>query len=137
MKSKTTWVNNKCFISIADSKHSMITDAPESFGGNDSAQTPVEQVLAAAGSCAAMDVVTLMGKQKQPLTSLKVSIDAVRATEAPTVFTALHFIFELSGNNLKQKTIQRSLELTFSTYCCVSIMLERSGAKVTWEYKEV
>ena len=135
MKIETRWVHGKCFVSTVEQGHAVITDAPTQFGGTDSAQTPMELMLSAAASCASIDVTSIMAKQRQPLDSCRVVVSAEQAPTPPKVFTKLHFEFAMSGSDLTDKAIEKAIEMTFETHCSVSIMIARSGAELSWEYK--
>ncbi len=135
MKVETRWVHGKCFTNTIEGGHALVSDAPTRFGGTDSAQSPMEMVLSAAASCAGIDITSIMEKQRKPLQSCIVKIDAVQEQTPPKIFSKLHFIFELQGENLTEKAVEKALDLTFETHCAVSIMLARSGAELSWEYK--
>ncbi|WP_066014788.1 OsmC family protein [Endozoicomonas atrinae] len=137
MKATIQWLGDKRFVGYSEyveGEHSLIMDAPTQFGGKNSAPSPMEVVLAAAGTCASMDVTSILTQARQDIHDCKVSLTSERSKNPPTVFTAIHMHFDIYGKNLSEKQVERALSLTFEKYCSVSIMLAESGAKISWDY---
>lgn len=137
MKAEVQWLGDKCFISqteYTEGAHSLVMDAPTQFGGKNSAPSPMEVMLAAAGTCASMDVTSILTQARQPIRDCKVSLTSERAKTPPTVFTAVHMHFDIYGDSISEKQIERALSLTFEKYCSVSIMMAESGCKLSWDY---
>src|SRR5438477_8350036 len=61
------------------------------------ATSPVEMLLVAAATCAASDVVLILEKQRVVLGALEVALRGTRREEQPRRYTALHFVFTISG----------------------------------------
>ena len=58
--------------------NSMQMDIPLDQGGEGKGMRPMQTVLAALCGCSAVDVVSILKKQKQTLSSFKISIDGER-----------------------------------------------------------
>lgn len=101
------------------------------LGGTGESLRPMEALLAALAGCSAVDVVKILGQQKEPLTGLVVHVDGKRADAIPAVFTDIHVIYEIHGPVAENKA-RRAVALSVEKYCSVSKMLEQS-AKITHE----
>jgi uncharacterized OsmC-like protein len=78
--------------------------------------TPVELFLAALGSCGAVDVQLLMDKQRDPVRSMRLEVEAEKADQR------LHWMrvtYHLDGEHDPRK-VQRALEKTGAGLCTVS-----------------
>jgi uncharacterized OsmC-like protein len=71
------WVNGYTFVGSDGSGHSIVFDAPEK--GVSRGMSPMQALLASLGACSGMDVVAVLKKRKQQLTSLKVSVSGLRS----------------------------------------------------------
>jgi putative redox protein len=110
------------FIGAADSGYSVaIDDSADSGGG--SATTPVELVLIALASCAGMDVISILRKQRQPVHGLEVRAHGQRRDELPKIYTTIELRFIVRGAGVAPSAIERAIELTQSRYCSVWGML--------------
>jgi putative redox protein len=102
-------------------------------GGTNSAPSPMESVLLAAGTCSAMDVIDMLRKGRKNIAGLTVELRAERATEHPKVFTKIHMGFQVTSPDVTARELQRAIELSHTKYCSVSLMLSRGGCEVTWD----
>jgi len=51
------------------------------------------------------------------------------------VFTKIHVHFVVTGRGLKEKQVQRAVELSAEKYCSASIMLVKGGVEITHSYE--
>lgn len=119
------------FEARAGSGGSLVVDGAPSIGGEGRGMRPMELLLSAHASCAAMDVVHILRKQKQPLEELRVKIDGTRADAVPARFSAIHLHFVARGEIAATK-LQRAVKLSVEKYCSVGASLAPDIA-VTWE----
>lgn len=88
--------------------------------------SPMELVLMGVGGCSAIDVISILKKQKQEITSYKVAVDGDREeVRQAKPFKAIHVHLLLEGKIDPAKAI-RAAQLSFEKYCSVSITLEAS-----------
>ena len=112
-----------CAFSVDDGRgHSVVIDGPPSLGGSDSGPRPMEMFLAALASCSAVDVVMILGKQKQPLRELRILVEGERADAVPAVFTHIRLRFVAYGDVAENK-LRRAVSLSVEKYCSVAKML--------------
>ncbi len=83
------------------------------------AVSPVELLLVAAATCSAADVVSILEKQRVRLRSLEVGLQGTRRDEHPRRYTALHFVFSLSGDGADDVKARRAIDLSLEKYCSV------------------
>jgi putative redox protein len=92
----------------------------------------MQSLLMALGGCSAIDVVSILQKQKQPIDDFQISIDGHRQKGAePSLFEQIHIIYKLSGA-IDQAKARRAVELSMDKYCSVAKTLEKT-ATITWE----
>ncbi|KAA3614673.1 MAG: OsmC family peroxiredoxin [Calditrichaeota bacterium] len=113
---------------------SVSIDAGKKSGGNDKGTRPMELILMGLGSCSAIDLISILKKQRQHLDDLKISVKAKRDEKnIPAVFTEIHLEYELSGE-LEEKKVERALDLSINKYCSVSKMLATT-VKINYTFK--
>jgi len=88
-------------------------------GNNTVAVSPVELLLVAAASCTASDVVLILQKQRVVLRGLEVLVRGTRRTEQPRRYTALHFVFTITGDGADEGKTRRAVDLSLEKYCSV------------------
>ncbi|MFI4909886.1 MAG: OsmC family protein [Steroidobacterales bacterium] len=101
-------------------------------GEAQSAPGPFDVLLAALATCAAVDVVTILEKQRTPAQALGVRVEANRVQSTPRRLAAaiLHFSITAPGTTIEKAT--RAVELSVTKYCSVRSSLIAEAA-VTWE----
>lgn len=111
-------------------------DGAPAIGGSNKGMRPMQLLLAAAGSCSAMDVISILKKQKQDLKEFAVTVTGEREKDTvPSLFTDIHVHFKLSGN-LTEDKVKRAVDLSMEKYCSVVKTLEKT-AKVTSSFEIV
>ena len=109
---------------------------PES-GGRNMGMRPMELMALSVGSCSSYDVVTILRKARQQITSCEARVTAQRADAIPAVFKSIHLRFRIVGKNLSEKQVERAIELSAEKYCSASIMLKNAGVEVTHDFEIV
>lgn len=96
-----------------------------------SAPSPFDLLLAAIATCASVDVVTILAKQRTPVQELKVRVEARRVESIPRRLEAavLHFAITAPGTTVEKAL--RAIELSVTKYCSVRSSLI-ADASVTW-----
>lgn len=88
--------------------------------------SPMELLLMGVGGCSAIDVVSILKKQRQEITSYKMEVEGRRKeVRQAKPFEAIHVTLYLEGKIDEAKAI-RAAQLSFEKYCSVSITLEAS-----------
>lgn len=92
-------------------------------GDSKVAPSPVETLLCAAGTCAAVDVVEILIKQRTPAKRLAVDVLAVRRAEFPRRVETLELTFTIDGKGIDRDKAQRAIDLSIQRYCSVAASL--------------
>src|SRR5882724_11741086 len=67
----------------------------------------------------ASDVVLILEKQRVALGALEVALRGTRREEQPRRYTALHFVFTISGVGVDETKVRRAIDLSLEKYCSV------------------
>ena len=137
MRARVKWLDHMSFVGESGSGHSLVLDGSPEHGGRNLGVRPMEMVLVGLGGCTAFDVVLMLQKSRQDVTSLEVALEAERAEDVPQVFTRVAVHFRVGGRGLSAKHVERAVNLSADKYCSVTKMLE-STAEIacTWEIVE-
>ena len=127
MKARIKWVEDVMFVGESGSGHTLVIDGPPEHGGRNLGIRPMELLLQGLGGCTAFDVMLILKKSRQQVTDCVVEIEAERAETEPKVFTRIHVHFIVTGHGLKEKVVQRAVQLSAEKYCSASIMLGKSA----------
>ncbi|WP_422446753.1 OsmC family protein [Endozoicomonas sp. ALB091] len=132
MKAQVKWVDNQRFLGLTDSGNSIVMDADKH---HKSAPSPMEMVLMGLGGCSSVDVINILEKARQNVTSCHVDIESERADAIPAVFTRIHLSFVVKGNKIKASQVERAVNLSAEKYCSVAHMLGKGGVEITHSYE--
>lgn len=97
--------------------------------------SPVETVLSALGACAAMDVVSIVTKKRQAVSSYRIEVTGSQRDEYPQVYTEITIVHEVEGRDLSEAAIRRAIELSATKYCPVSAMLAAGATVIHHRYR--
>jgi putative redox protein len=101
-------------------------DSDPSYGGTNSCVRPMEMIALGLAGCTAMDVLSILQKKRQQVTQFEVKVDAPRSPEYPMVFTSAVITYIVTGKNISEEAVLRSIDLTATKYCPAQIMLEKA-----------
>ena len=73
-----------------------------------------------------MDVISILRKKRQQVTQFEVQVDAPRSTEYPKVFTSALITYIVTGKNIEESAVLRSIELSATRYCPAQVMLAQA-----------
>lgn len=136
MKIDVNWLGEGFhFESENETNGKIRIDGSNSIGGLEGGLSPMQLLLAGAGGCSAIDVISILEKQKQNLTSLKVEVDGdkQKLDAGHSEYKTIHMHFILEGD-LDPKKVERALELSVTKYCSVSKALEK-GSEISYDYE--
>ena len=116
------------FVAETESNHLVAMDGAPAGGGRNLAPRPMELVLAGTGGCTAYDVVLILKRSRQEVSSCELKLSAERAETDPKVFTKIHMHFVVRGANLNPSLVENAVRLSREKYCSASKMLEKTAA---------
>jgi len=126
MKVSVNWQGNMIFTGTSPSGFPVQIDADSNLGGRNAGIRPMEMIALGLASCTAMDVISILQKKRQDVTQFEVKVDAPRSPEYPKVFTSAVITYVITGKNINETAVLRSIELTAIKYCPAQIMLEQA-----------
>lgn len=136
MDAKITWKSGMSFAGLADSNIEVPLDAAMEHGGRGEGVVPMEMILMGLGGCTAMDVISILEKKRQTVTSFEIQLHADRADEHPKVFTDITIEYIVKGKGIDPDAVARAIELSETKYCPGMAML-RKTANITTAYRIV
>ena len=83
-------------------------------------QSPTELLLSAVGSCAAVEIVSMIKKRRKTFVDLKAEISGDRRDEHPRGFTKIHLRYTIVSPDLTEEEAERIVGLATSKYCSVA-----------------
>ncbi len=134
MQARIKWVQDVMFVTESGSGHAVVVDGAPEYGGRNLGPRPMELLLMGMGGCTAFDVVTILKKARQEVSSVEAELSAERADEVPAVFTKIHVRFIVKGKDLKEAHVKKAVDLSADKYCSASIMLGQAGVEITHDY---
>ncbi len=84
---------------------------------------PMEALLAALGSCTAVDVQDIMAKRKTPLSRYKLEIEGTRNEGTPGRYTSILVRHIASGEGVTPEQLEKAAHLSHEKYCSVASSL--------------
>ncbi len=112
--------------------HTIVMDGPERAGGKDEGPIPKPLMLTALAGCTGMDVAGILRREGNTLSGMDIKVEAELSTDRPMVYTGVHVIYELHGENILQDDALRAVQRSQMELCGVSAMLKKA-MPVTWE----
>ena len=113
------------FEGSSDSGFTVPLGTSPEVAGDDDGFRPLELLAVGLAGCTAMDVVSILSKKRQELTSFEVRVHADRQDEHPKVFTHLTIEYVLSGNDLSREAVERAVQLSADKYCPAQAMFAK------------
>lgn len=113
---------------------SLQMDASPNIGGENKGFRPMETLLAGLGGCSAIDILSILKKQRQTVTDVRIQISATRVqNQQPAIFEHIkvHFIVE---GVVEESKLEKAVALTQEKYCSVyHIMKETATIEYSYE----
>lgn len=86
--------------------------------------SPMELLLMAVGGCNAIDIISILKKQRQEITAYQIEVEGNRKeVRQAKPFESIHVSIYLEGK-IDPAKAERAAQLSFDKYCSVSITLE-------------
>lgn len=124
------YAGDELFVAITPSGHAQVLDADSRRA---SATSPMELLLIALGGCTAVDVVSILRKKRERVTSYEIEVRGQRRDEHPRSFSRLEVHHILRGHDLSEKAVAQAIHLSEEKYCSVAATL-RPAAEIVSRY---
>ena len=95
----------------------------------------MELILLGLGGCASYDVVGILQKARQAVSDVRCELTANRAETIPAVYTDIHMHFVVTGQDIKEKQVEKAITLSAEKYCSASRMLVEGGVTITHDFE--
>lgn len=136
---EVNWKGEMVFEALPPSGKPLVMDAL-SDSGESQGPTPLETFLCSLAACSAMDVISILKKQRQDVTSYRIEIDGDRepyGSPWPRPYLHLRIRHVLVGKSLDADKVKRAIELSDEKYCSVSATVRSSPPiQTTWTVEE-
>lgn len=130
---ETQWMGKMQFNALING-HTVIMDAPERSGGDDTAPIPKPFVLAALSGCTGMDIIALLRKSGNEIDDLSMTVTGELSKQAPVQYIAIHVLYTFKGDEHKKEAAYKAVMDSQEKYCGVSSLLKKA-IPVTWEIR--
>jgi putative redox protein len=115
------------FTARSGSGHELTMDTSLNDGGENAGFSPMELPLIALLGCTGMDVVSMLRKMRQDVTSYEMSGHGIRTDAHPKVFISIEIEHVFTGAALSPTAVRRAVELSATRYCSVGGMLQKTA----------
>jgi putative redox protein len=113
--------------------HTIKMDSSPESGGQNYGVRPMQMLLMGLGGCSAIDVISILKKQRQEVLDYRMKITGDReAGVEPSLWQDITIEFHLKGN-IDEDKAKRAAELSINKYCSVAATLEKAGAAINWQ----
>jgi putative redox protein len=112
--------------------HAVRMDTSPESGGHNFGVRPMQMLLMGLAGCSAIDVISILKKQRQEVKDYKMTVNGEREKGVePSLWKTIVVDFHIFGNVDKDKA-KRAVELSMNKYCSVSETLRRAGTQLKW-----
>jgi putative redox protein len=120
------------FEATDENGHILKMDSSPASGGQDYGVRPMQVLLMGLAGCSAIDVITILKKQRQEVVDYKMVVNGEReAGKEPSLWKDVTIEFHIYGDIDKDKA-DKAVELSVNKYCSVAATLKSAGAAITW-----
>lgn len=110
--------------------HKVYLDSRAEFGGNDLAPSPMELLLMGVAGCSAIDIISILKKQRQNIAGYYAEVEGERVQiEEAKPFRKITVTIHLEGD-IDEEKAQKAAQLSFEKYCSVSKTIEPTATIV-------
>jgi putative redox protein len=125
------------FLAKDENGNTLNTDSSIENGGSNYGFRPMQLLLTGLGSCSAIDIVSILKKQRQIVDDFKIKISGKREHDKiPSLWKSVDVTFELYGN-IDEEKAKKATSLSIDKHCSVAETLRRSGTEITWNVKVI
>jgi putative redox protein len=119
------------FEATDENGHSIKMDSSPESGGLNYGVRPMQTLLMGLGGCSAIDVISILKKQRQDVVDYKMTISGEREKgKEPSLWQTINVEFHLYGT-IDEDKASRAVDLSINKYCSVAATLMGAGAKIT------
>ncbi len=118
------------FEASDENGHSIKMDSSPESGGLNYGVRPMQTLLMGLAGCSAIDVISILKKQRQDVVDYKMTVSGEREKgKEPSLWKSINVDFHLYGNIDQDKAV-RAVDLSVNKYCSVAATLIGSGTEI-------
>lgn len=117
MKVLMDYVNDNTFKVKNESKNELVIDMCDPDKKNH--LSPMELLLSAVTSCAAVEIVSMIKKRKRNFQNILAETYGVRVDDSPRYFTSIDIKYIIYSKDLTESEADRYISLSLEKYCSV------------------
>lgn len=125
MNAKVVWKNRLSFTGSAESGFEVPLGTSPEVGGDDDGLRPMELLAIGLAGCTAMDVISILKKKKQDVSSFEVHVHADVSNEHPKVFSRITIEYIVGGAQVERSAVERAVQLSAEKYCPAQAMFSK------------
>jgi putative redox protein len=119
------------FEATTGSGHRLVLDDRKGGTG----PSPSELVPVSVAACTAMDVISILRKKRQQVTSYAVEVTGDQREDAhPAIFTRVDVVHVVEGTDIDVEAVRRAVELSATRYCAVGGTLSTGSTEIHHAY---
>lgn len=122
MDAQVIWHDRMTFTGTADTGFEVSLGSDPSVGGDNDGFRPMELIATGLAGCTAMDVISILRKKRQQVTGFEVRVHADQADHHPHVFTRSIIEYFVTGREVDESAVVRSIQLSAERYCPAQAM---------------
>tara|TARA_B100001245_G_C22468784_1_gene239894 strand:+ start:86 stop:502 length:417 start_codon:yes stop_codon:yes gene_type:complete len=136
VKVNMSYVNDEKFQVINKSGNKLIIDMYSQDKKEN--HSPMELLLSAVVSCAAVDIVSMIRKRKRNFKDIKGEASGIRAETHPKFFKSITIHYVIYSSDLTDKEAGRFITLAIENYCSVgSTINEKTNINYSFSIKKL
>src|SRR5258708_14682271 len=116
------------FVATTPSGHAQVLDT---HAERSSASGPLELLTIALGGCTGADVISVLEKKREHVTSYRIEVHGERREEHPRSFRRFEVRHIVRGRGISEKSVQQAIQLSTEKYCGVAATLRPTAEIVT------
>ncbi len=117
-------------IARSGSGHELVLDGTQ----GDAGMRPAELIPIALAGCTAMDVISILRKKRQAVTTYEVRASGEQEEAHPNAFTRIDVVHVFEGDGLDVEAVRRAIELSATKYCAVGATLSSGMTEIHHSY---
>lgn len=124
--------NDFCMEAFNEEGNSLLMDGSKEIGGHGTGMRPMQLLLSALGGCSAIDIILILKKQKQEISSFEIEVEGDREKiNDHSLFKTINLHFKIKGK-VEYEKAERAIQLSIDKYCSVAKTLEPT-AKINYK----
>jgi len=126
-----TWNGAMRFTGSNEDGRTLVLDDREGGGG----PSPLQGLLMSLGACSAMDVISILAKKRQQVTSYAVEVEGDQREAYPRIFPRMSVTHVLTGPALDETAVRRAIFLSATKYCPVSATISAGATEIHHRFR--